>query len=706
MRATRIVRCYLFLVAAGLTGCGVSSPRTAAATHIVSLAGKVHGGQQPVSGATIQLYTPGTTGDGSSSTSILNATVMTAADGSFSLTSEYNCPSSNPDVYVTAVGGNPGLGTNGNNPSLALMAALGPCDSLAANTFISINEVTTVGSLAALYPYASGVGAIGSAAGDASQLNAAFGAVAEYTNTATGSAPGPNLAAGYYASSTEINTLADVLSTCINSGGGVANDGSDCGRLFEQTKSSAGVAPTDTVQAVINILNNPTQNVAAIFNLQPSTGAPFQPTLSGPPTDWTLPILPIPATPTFSEPAGTYVGSQSIGLGETTAGATIYYTLDGSTPTTASAVYSGPIAVSSPETIEAVASVEGRTFSAVASADYLVAPAGTAPAETSATPSSSGTPISVVTFGNDAFVSVQGSGQIFTYDITTGYPLQYGKPYTMPCQDPSGMVIANIGGVNVMAVVCYDTSSLVTLTVGANGALSALGSVGGLPSPYPGIALVGTNVYVPLFGTSQTVNGGVARVSIATPSAPAVTATVSLASPAAGEFANPGYLTEANGYLYLAAGSESAPATTSSTIQVVNESTMTLVGSPFVLAHSPQQLTVSGTVLYVTVYDATEVESIDASNPASLAALEVLTLSSPACAAIPVLVSGSTGYVGCYAENNLIQLNVSSPQMMTVTSTLSGITAPQAIALSGKYLLVPSGESGGALYQIDTTRAF
>ena len=57
--------------------------------------------------------------------------------------------------------------------------------------------------------------------------------------------------------------------------------------------------------------------------------------------------------------------------------------------------------------------------------------------------------------------------------------------------------------------------TLLTLTVHADGSLSALGSVGGIPSPYPGIALDGTNVFIPLFGVSNAANGGVAKVSIA-----------------------------------------------------------------------------------------------------------------------------------------------------------------------------------------------
>jgi hypothetical protein len=50
----------------------------------------------------------------------------------------------------------------------------------------------------------------------------------------------------------------------------------------------------------------------------------------------------------------------------------IYYTTNGATPNGASAKYSGAIAVSSSETIEAIAVAPGYTTSAVASASYTI----------------------------------------------------------------------------------------------------------------------------------------------------------------------------------------------------------------------------------------------------------------------------------------------------------------------------------------------
>ncbi|HEX2712770.1 MAG TPA: chitobiase/beta-hexosaminidase C-terminal domain-containing protein, partial [Candidatus Acidoferrales bacterium] len=85
------------------------------------------------------------------------------------------------------------------------------------------------------------------------------------------------------------------------------------------------------------------------------------------------------ATPTFSPVAGTYTASQSVTLSDATPGALIYYTTNGTTPTTASTLYSGPIAVSTTTTIKAVAVVSGFLNSVVATASYTINPPAPTP---------------------------------------------------------------------------------------------------------------------------------------------------------------------------------------------------------------------------------------------------------------------------------------------------------------------------------------
>jgi hypothetical protein len=78
------------------------------------------------------------------------------------------------------------------------------------------------------------------------------------------------------------------------------------------------------------------------------------------------------ATPAFSVAAGTYTAIQNVTITDPTANAVVYYTTDGSEPTTGSTVYSGPITVASTETLPAVAVATNALSSAVASAAYTI----------------------------------------------------------------------------------------------------------------------------------------------------------------------------------------------------------------------------------------------------------------------------------------------------------------------------------------------
>jgi Chitobiase/beta-hexosaminidase C-terminal domain len=80
------------------------------------------------------------------------------------------------------------------------------------------------------------------------------------------------------------------------------------------------------------------------------------------------------ATPTFSPVAGTYAGPQTVTISSSTAGGTIYYTTDGSTPTRSSASISngGTISVASSLTVKAIASVSNFADSQVGTAAYTI----------------------------------------------------------------------------------------------------------------------------------------------------------------------------------------------------------------------------------------------------------------------------------------------------------------------------------------------
>jgi N-acetylneuraminic acid mutarotase len=86
--------------------------------------------------------------------------------------------------------------------------------------------------------------------------------------------------------------------------------------------------------------------------------------------DFTVPVT---APPTFSVASGTYSTAQTVAISSSTPGAIIYYAFNAA-PTTNSDVYSGPLTVSSTETIEAIAVASGSSVSATGSASYTIWP--------------------------------------------------------------------------------------------------------------------------------------------------------------------------------------------------------------------------------------------------------------------------------------------------------------------------------------------
>jgi hypothetical protein len=132
------------------------------------------------------------------------------------------------------------------------------------------------------------------------------------------------------------------------------------------------------------------------------------------------------ATPTFSPAAGTYSGAQSVTISDGTSGATIYYTTNGTTPGTSSTRYSGPITVSSTETLQAIAVATGNTNSVVASAAYTITPQATV-----ATPAFSP---GAGTYGSAQLVTISDatSDAIIYYTTNGTTPTTSSTEYTGP----------------------------------------------------------------------------------------------------------------------------------------------------------------------------------------------------------------------------------------------------------------------------------
>jgi len=155
------------------------------------------------------------------------------------------------------------------------------------------------------------------------------------------------------------------------------------------------------------------------------------------------------ATPTFSPVAGTYTGAQTVTISDTTPGSTIYYTTDGSTPTTSSTVYSSAITVSTSETVNAIATATGLTNSAVGSAAYTIV--AVTPTFSPGTGNYNGPQtVTISSTTPSAAIYYTTDGSTPTYPIT-GTTQLYSGPITVSASET----------VNAIATATGDTNSAV-----------------------------------------------------------------------------------------------------------------------------------------------------------------------------------------------------------------------------------------------------
>ena len=332
----RIFMTLLASAAVATTGCSnmTSTASSGGVTAAIKVGGKIHGGNQPVAGATVNLYfaSQATFAAGAS----LVATTLSASDGSgsFSFTEStgtandgtsatFSCPTNgnNPYVFVVAKGGTtvntPGASPN---PDAEFIAPMGKCADVSASTSIYMSEVVTVATMAAIHQYMnptasaspieSTVGSDGIFISDgalARSFDSVF--IMASSTTGLGNASVTRLgdrsgAAGVTVTITpelaKINQLANIISTCINqtTGGSAA-----CTSIYASAAPPADAGTTsvsnaqystatDLLTALYYIFTNPTNggtaNLTTLYNLSAASGAPYQPTLTTPPTDWSI----------------------------------------------------------------------------------------------------------------------------------------------------------------------------------------------------------------------------------------------------------------------------------------------------------------------------------------------------------------------------------------------------------------------------------
>ena len=333
-----------------VTGCSLTStaPSETAMADVseIHLQGMVHGGQQALGHALIQLYAmgtgtvPGAAGYAAKATPLIASPIYTSTDGSggFTITGTYSCPTG-AQVYLTAAGGTIDGTTTNSNPNITLMAALGSCSSLLSNAstaFIIVNEVSTVAAAYALAQFAAtstfgtalsaqpGSATVAPAdniATSSSNAQGLINAIATSavlansyspTGTPTGTSPGNNTNGTASVEYWTVNTVANILAGCVNSAAltlATAGDGTMCGNLYQYTTPAGKTAPRDTFQAALymalypgdtNLLSGtyPGSNLTNLISATP----PFMPYVVPDGTknlinDWTIGISYSPVVP-------------------------------------------------------------------------------------------------------------------------------------------------------------------------------------------------------------------------------------------------------------------------------------------------------------------------------------------------------------------------------------------------------------------------
>ena len=159
------------------------------------------------------------------------------------------------------------------------MTPLGACGSLTSASAFTLNEATTVASMAALEQFYSTANGIGASPTNLTGLTNAFATAATLADPTVGSVPGSTLPSGATAPSALIGSVANLVNSCVVSAAG-------CSSFFTAV-AGTGTAPTNTLDALYDLFRTPGSSVATLYKLSQSSSA-YAPVLTVAPSDWTV----------------------------------------------------------------------------------------------------------------------------------------------------------------------------------------------------------------------------------------------------------------------------------------------------------------------------------------------------------------------------------------------------------------------------------
>jgi hypothetical protein len=251
-------------------------------------------------------------------------------------------------------------------------------------------------------------------------------------------------------------------------------------------------------------------------------------------------------TPTFSVPAGSYGVAQMVTISDGTPGAAIYYTTNGSTPTTSSSKYTTAITVGATETLQAIAVASNFNNSTVASAAYtIMTPAATPVFSVASGIYATSQTISIAagTAGSSIYYTTNGtmptaSSSLYSGPITVGatetlQAIAAASNYNNSAVASAAYMIMTPAATPVFSVAAGTYASVQTVSIAAATAGSSIYYTTNGTVPTASSTLYSSPVLV---GASETLQA----ITVATNSlvSPVASATYSIAIPTGIAFSN------------------------------------------------------------------------------------------------------------------------------------------------------------------------
>jgi hypothetical protein len=246
------------------------------------------GGTHPIIGATVSLWSAGTTA------AQVGTSVTTNASGQFSMS--FDCVTPGALMYVTATSGH--IGSGAANAHIRLVSAIGACSGMPAS--IVVNELTSTAAAYALSGFAPAAGTTAvSFQGKSPGINQAFLTLTNLIVPATGAIATAGREINLAVIRQRLDTVANALAAC-----DVTSVAGACAELFSCARANAtfvatgqacttgtSTTTTDTMNAALSIVQNAgLVSAAGIFDVA-STSASFAPALGAAPAEWSLPLV-------------------------------------------------------------------------------------------------------------------------------------------------------------------------------------------------------------------------------------------------------------------------------------------------------------------------------------------------------------------------------------------------------------------------------